>query len=130
MRIQNGDTTQVIYLACPYTHADPLVREKRFHQATLAAAHLIESGLIVYSPITMTHPIDVVLAGEGETLGSEYWVRFDEAFMEMCTRMLVLKLAGWEASNGIRREMEWFRRRGRPIEFLEWSAVEARRSPR
>jgi hypothetical protein len=56
---------KIIYLGSPYTHPDPKVREERFEKATRAAAHLVEKGHIVYSPITMTHPIDLVLAAEG-----------------------------------------------------------------
>ena len=94
-------------------------------RATMAAAHLVEQGLIVYSPITMTHPIDLVLAAEGETLGSEYWVQFDEAFMAFCSKIIILKLEGWDRSSGVRRETEWFECQGRPVEFLEWAEIDA-----
>jgi hypothetical protein len=67
----------------------------------------------------MTHPIDLVLAKVGETLGSDYWVRFDEAFMEFCSEMVVLRLAGWEQSSGIKREMTFFEHKGRPISFID-----------
>jgi hypothetical protein len=109
----------VIYLACPYTHPDPAVRRARFEIATAVAADLIRAGHIVYSPITMTHPIDLVLAGESNTLGSEYWVAFDEAFMEMCSEMVVIQLDGWQQSNGIRREMAYFTDRKKPIRYLD-----------
>lgn len=100
--------SEIIYLASPYTDIDPKVREHRFHCATMAAAHLVEQEFIVYSPITMTHPIDLILAAEGQTLGSDYWVRFDEAFLEVCSKIVILKLDGWDRSSGVRREMEWF----------------------
>ncbi len=118
-------TADIVYLGCPYTDRNREVREERFYRATVAAAHLIEQGLIVYSPITMTHPIDEVLAEDDAhgTLGSDYWVRFDEAFMEFCSRMIILKVDGWDRSRGIAREMDWFKRKGRPIEYLEWSEV-------
>jgi hypothetical protein len=109
----------VVYLACPYTHIDPAVRESRFRVATDVAADLIRSGRIVYSPIKMTHPIDVVLAGHGNTLGSDYWVEFDEAFMEMCSEIIVVKLEGWEQSSGIRREVEYFKARKKPIRYID-----------
>lgn len=117
--------SEIVYLACPYTDPEPDVREDRFRCANKAAAHLVEQGLIVYSPISMTHPIDLVLAAEGETKGPEYWVPFDEAFMTVCSRMIILKLDGWEKSIGVQRETEWFKRRGRPVEYLEWAEVEA-----
>lgn len=116
---------QITYLACPYTHPDLAVREARFRAANAAAAYLLERGTTVYSPISMTHPIDQVLARSGGTLGSAFWVQFDEAFMECCDRMVILKIAGWEESSGVKRETEWFTSRGRAIEFLEWQVVEA-----
>ena len=109
----------LIYLACPYTHPDPTVREFRFMEATRAAARLVAEGMVVYSPITMTHPIDVELAGRHATLGSDFWVRFDEAFMERCNKMIILKLDGWSESSGILRERRYFEREGKPVSFID-----------
>jgi hypothetical protein len=108
----------VIYLACPYTHPDPEIRRRRFEAATKAAAELIRQGNIVYSPITMTHPIDMELAGRANTLGSDYWVAFDEAFMEMCSEIVILQLDGWQESSGIARELDYFRSAGKPIRYM------------
>jgi len=110
---------KVIYLACPYTHPDPMVREARFELATAVAAALIREGNIVYSPITMTHPIDLVLAGRSGTLGSDYWVAFDEAFMAMCSEMVVIRAEGWRQSSGISREIAYFSDRKKPIRYID-----------
>ena len=48
-----------IYLAGPYSHKDPLIREQRFKMLNKYAAHLMRQGHIVYSPISMSHPIAV-----------------------------------------------------------------------
>src|SRR5262245_552387 len=103
---------KIIYLACPYTHPNHSIREQRFKEATKVAAALIQQGHIVFSPITMTHPIDCILAGRQATLGSDYWVEFDEAFMDVCSEMVILKIDGWNLSKGIRREIEYFRMQG------------------
>jgi hypothetical protein len=108
----------VIYLACPYTDPDPAVRQSRFEIATAVAADFIRQGRVVYSPITMTHPIDMVLAGAANTLGSDYWVAFDEAFMDMCSEMVVIQLDGWQQSNGIKREITYFKERRKPIRYI------------
>ena len=90
----------------------------RFHALTAAAAKLVEKNLVVYSPITMTHPIDLVLSPAGKTLGSSFWVEFDEAFMAACTAIYVLKLPDWRNSLGVAREIKFFRQRGiRPRYF-------------
>ncbi|WP_352651744.1 DUF1937 family protein [Mesorhizobium sp. M0659] len=108
----------IVYLACPYTDPDRQVRELRFRSATEAAAALISQGRIVFSPITMTHPIDVVLSKEAGTLGSDFWVSFDEAFMNACSEIVLLQIGGWRESKGIAREIDHFYRRQKPISIM------------
>ena len=118
---KNGSSAngrRIIYLACQYAHPDLSVRNERFRLATNTAAKIISQGYIVYSPITMTHPLDVVLAGHHNTLGSDYWVNFDEAFMDACSEMIVLQIEGWDESLGIKREIEYFKAQGKPIYYL------------
>ena len=102
----------ILYLAGPYTNGNAARRAARFNAVTTVAARLIEQKKIVFSPLTMTHPIDLVLAADGETLGSEYWVTFDEAFMSFCDEFAIVTLPGWEESTGVRRETAFFRARG------------------
>jgi hypothetical protein len=94
------------------------VRVARFEASAHAAAHLIHQGFFVYSPITMTHPIDLVMAEEGDTMGSEYWCDFDEAFMRVCSEMIILVIPGWEKSRGIRREADFFIAAGKPVRYM------------
>ena len=107
---QATNNVSITYLACPYTHPDFSVRESRFLAATKAAAHLIAQGRVVYSPITMTHPLDIELAEDNTTLGSDYWVAFDEAFMEFCFEMVILRIPGWS----------------RPVTFLDPDTISTR----
>ena len=102
----------IIYLACPYSKGSPETRLARFNAVTLVAAHLIEARRIVFSPITMTHPIDLVLSPEGATLGSAFWTDFDEQFMQACVEIYVLMLPGWKESSGVIREIAYFQQRG------------------
>lgn len=109
----------IVYLAGPYTHADPKVREARFRALTHAAAQLVAAGHIVYSPITHSHPIDLSLKSDGVThLESAFWVAYDEAFMQHCSMIVVLMLDGWSNSSGVRREIEYFTERQRPIVWM------------
>ena len=109
----------IVYLACPYSKGTLAAQLARYEAATHVAAKLIEQRLIVFSPITMTHPIDVILAKKGETLGSHYWVEFDIAFMEACSELMVLTLPGWNESSGVAREMKFFQDRGLAVQYLE-----------
>lgn len=115
----NPTKHELIYLACPYTHPSPAVRLDRFNKVTKAAAALIRQGRIVFSPITMTHPIDLEMAGADNTLGSDFWVSFDKAFMDRCDAFVLLPLEGWDESNGVRREIEFFRNAGKPLMVLD-----------
>jgi hypothetical protein len=119
----NTSNSAIIYLACPYTDKDPTVRLRRFELATAAAATLVRRGLVVFSPITMTHPMDVALSSDS-TLGSNFWVEFDEAFMDKCSEMIVLQIEGWEQSSGIKREIECFKNAGKPISFMQKSEID------
>ena len=102
----------IIYLAGPYSNGSASTRLARFHAMTHVAAKLVEQQKIVFSPLTMTHPIDLVLAEDGETLGSDYWVKFDEAFMSFCSEIYVVKLPQWELSSGVKREVDFFEKQG------------------
>jgi hypothetical protein len=108
----------IIYLACPYSHSSMDIRLQRFEASAHAAAHLIHEGKFVYSPITMTHPIDLVMAAEGDTMGSDYWCDFDEAFMSVCSEMIILMIPGWDQSRGIKREAEFFRAHAKPVRYM------------
>jgi hypothetical protein len=110
---------ELIYLACPYSDPSATVRLQRFEHATKAAAALIRQGRVVFSPITMTHPIDLEMAGSENTLGSDFWVTFDEIFMERCDVCVLLPLEGWQESRGVRREIEFFQAAGKPLMVLD-----------
>jgi len=86
---------------------------------------LIRSGYIVFSPLTMTHPIDVELAGSAGSLGSDFWVKFDEAFMPFCAEIVVLRVDGWDRSSGVFREIEYFKKQGKPIRYLDLEELPA-----
>ena len=102
----------MIYLACPYSHPDPAVREARFQAANMVAAKLMEAGEIVFSPLSMSHPIEGHMA---EIHDTEWWMRIDHAFMEHCDSCLVIDVPGWETSKGVGLEIEWFRACNRPV---------------
>lgn len=113
-----GMKRPIIYLACPYSHVDWQMRLDRFAASADAAAKLIRKGMVVYSPITMTHPIDLVLAENQSSMGSDYWCDFDESFMDVCTEMLILTLDGWRGSNGIKREIAYFETQRKKISLM------------
>ena len=108
----------MIYVAAPYSHPDAVVRSQRFRAANRYTARLIEAGEIVFSPLSMTHPIEQHMSAVHPT---SWWLTFDEAFMIHCDACHVLKLDGWQDSHGVAFEIRWFTDRGRPVTYVEFS---------
>jgi hypothetical protein len=94
--------TSLVYLASPYSHPDPRVREGRFQSVCQAAAHLMKEGIHVFSPIAHTHPISLAGKLPGDW---EYWRAYDEVVLSACGALVVLKLDKWEESKGIQGEV-------------------------
>lgn len=93
-----------IYLASPYSHPNPAVREMRYVEVCKAAAKLMKAGRIVFSPIAHSHPIEVI--GIGETESGEFWKKQDIPLLRHASELYVLCLDGWKDSAGLKWEME------------------------
>lgn len=109
----------MIYLASPYTHADPAVREERFRAVCRAAAELMRRGTLVLSPIAHSHPI----AGFGLPTNWEFWERMDREHLKRCDELVVLMMDGWKESRGIQAEIRIARELGKPVRYLDPAAV-------
>lgn len=115
----------IVYLACPYSHHRAGVREERYDLATKAAAYLALQGHVVYSPITMSHPMDKVMRHRGVFVEHGFWMNFDLPFMWACERLYVLQLPGWSTSKGVTHEIKSFTLRHKPIHYISPHVVEA-----
>lgn len=109
----------MIYLASPYTHPDPAVREVRFRAACRQAAEMFRCGIPVFSPIAYSHAI----AAHDLPLEWDFWARFDEAFLEVCSEVWVLTLDGWRESRGVQAEIELAHELGKPVVLVEPDAL-------
>jgi len=94
--------SSLVYLAAPYSHIDPHVRETRFLQINEAASHFMRWGFHVFSPISHGHPI--ALAG-GLPTDWEFWRAYSEEMIGACGVLLVLQLPGWDSSTGVAAEV-------------------------
>lgn len=107
-----------IYLACPYSHPDHTVRAKRAGMATYVAAHLIDSRLLVFSPLTHGHAICNFLAGDA--FSWEFWKAHCLSFLhKWADELYVLALPEWEQSVGVEAEISLARSMNLPVQFLE-----------
>jgi hypothetical protein len=104
------------YLACPYSSDDPDVRRERFEAVNVAAGHLMQSGKLVFSPISHTHPIAEAC---GLPLGWDFWQAYDRAFIEASQDLVVLLISGWRESKGVSGEIAIARELGIPVMYLE-----------
>jgi hypothetical protein len=111
----------MIYLASPYSHPNPAVREERFQAACRIAAMLVLAGQPVISPIVHSHR----LVEQGLPSDWSFWQRYDRELLARCDGVVVLTLAGWEESAGVREEIRIAGELNKPVRYLE----DARGSP-
>lgn len=114
----------LIYLATPYNHPDPTIREERFTLACLAAATLMRDGVYLFCPIAHTHPI--ALHGN-LPCGWDYWQEYDWLMLNSCDELWIVQMAGWDQSEGIKGEIELAMYLGKPIYYLDHASLERRR---
>jgi nucleoside 2-deoxyribosyltransferase len=104
----------MIYLASPFTHFDPAVRQWRFEAACRAAAALITQGKTVFSPIA--HSFGICAFGIPHDW--HFWQRHDRRYLDVCDEVVVLMLDGWRESVGVQAEIIAARELGKPVKFL------------
>ncbi|GIW90181.1 MAG: hypothetical protein KatS3mg109_0613 [Pirellulaceae bacterium] len=106
--------SDLVYLASPYSHADPQVRQARYQAACRAAAWLIGQGHLVFSPIAHSHGI----TQHGLPVDWDFWEEHDRRMLVACDRVVVLMLPGWRESLGVQAEVAIARELGKPLAYL------------
>ena len=109
--------SRLVYLASPYTHPDPWVRQERYEQALAAQTRLLDRGEFVFSPIVQTHYSDMKLR---QSKDHAFWMRLALEYLHRCDALLILTLEGWQWSKGVKAEMDAAKLAGLPVEFMEW----------
>lgn len=108
---------QRIYLAAPYSHPDPVVRQWRTELADKAAAYLMQANdQPVFSPLSHSHRVADHIDNH---LDHDFWLRQDLGWLEACDWMYVLMLPGWDQSDGVALELEWAKKWQITIRYLE-----------
>jgi nucleoside 2-deoxyribosyltransferase len=111
----------MIYLASPYSHPDPAVREQRFREACRAAAELLRDGHAVISPIAHSHP----LTQHGLPGDWEFWEHYDRELIARCDEVVVLMLDGWHESVGVQAEIRIAQQLGKRVRYWPMDGVKA-----
>lgn len=99
-----------------HTDPDPAIRRARFEAVTRAAGALMQRRLVMFSPITMGHPISEACADIPVEFA--YWETACLSYLEgWATRLVVLTLDGWRESRGVTAEIAAAAKAGLPVEY-------------
>lgn len=100
------------YLASPYTHPDPAIRDIRATLAYEIAGHLMAKGLYVFSPIHATHG-----ASKRHALPTDHvwWDDFNKSFIHPSAGLIVCTIGGWMESRGVIHEINYARSKDLPV---------------
>jgi len=90
----------MIYLASPYSHRHPVMREARFDAACRATAQLTLAGHPVFAPVVQGH----ALVPFGVPSNWTFWRPLAREYLARCDEVLVLQLDGWRESEGMQAE--------------------------
>lgn len=97
----------LIYLASPYSHNDPDIRQQRYEKVLqITAKMILKWGLIVYSPIVHNHHVALLHENRNEHVAFEFWEKFDTKMISRCDELWVYTIEGWNTSIGVNKEMK------------------------
>ena len=108
------------YLASPYSRY-PAGLDAAYTDVARLAGRLMALGYHVFSPIAHCHT-----AGRLEQLPPthEFWLALDFKFIDRTDALLVAMLPGWDVSDGVTAEIDYARRTGKPVYFLNPETLE------
>jgi nucleoside 2-deoxyribosyltransferase len=121
------DRPKRVYLACPYSIngvSSNEVKQHNFEVASKIAAKLMQEGLVVFSPISHSHPIQV--HGDMPTNDLSFWMTQDLPFVEFCDVLAVIQLPGWDVSPGVKNELMYAKQLQKEIYYITYDFDEVK----
>lgn len=109
------------YLASPYTARNPdgspnlELEHHRFELAMDCVCWLLSHRGTVYSPIIHFHPIATT---HNLPTDIQFWRNHNLNMLLEARELLVLQIAGWDSSSGVRWEIEHARGNNTPMHYL------------
>jgi nucleoside 2-deoxyribosyltransferase len=104
------------YLASPYSHVSPVVRQLRYEIVNAFAAHLIQQGYHVLEPIVSCHNKALLYR---LPIGYDYWRQRDRKLIDRSDGVIVVTMPGWKTSQGVQDEITYASRTKKPVYFLD-----------
>lgn len=113
-----------VYVAGPYSYKGPYketIMQKRYEALTNYSAWLINSGeYVVFSPITHSRPL---ITSSNHISAANYtwdfWKKQDLWFLSRCDEIHILMLEGWEESVGVTAEIEFAKKNGKSMRYVD-----------
>ena len=113
--IENIDKTKVYYLASPYSHPNPFVKNFRHLLVQYIGAILAQQGIHTIDPIDSCHN----KSGFYDLpTGYEFWKERDRKAVEMCDGLIVCTMKGWDRSIGLQDELKLAKELGKPVYYV------------
>ncbi|NJL70371.1 MAG: DUF1937 family protein [Candidatus Competibacteraceae bacterium] len=104
----------MIYIASPYSSPDRGIQEARFEAAEYFTAYWLQRGRMVFSPIVYCHRMAAI---HHLPTDFTFWRNFNEAMLDRALELWVLKLDGWQVSDGVSSEMKMALARHLPLSY-------------
>lgn len=103
------------YLATPFSRVP---NQRWAHQeACRIAGQLMRSGLHVFCPIA--HSMEVCRYGGIDMLDEQFWRQQNDVVLPKCDVLVVAHMKGWDASDGVAHEIDYFTKARKPIWDLD-----------
>lgn len=104
-----------VYIASPYTHKDPLVRETRYLKVMEVLVAFGRCDIMAYSPIVHWHEV-------AKTFGlapDEAWLyKHGLVMLRQSSSISVLMLEGWAKSTGVKLEIAEAIQLGKTLNYI------------
>lgn len=109
----------MIYLAQPYSHPDPLVRQRRYNAGLEIAAHYTKLEFLIYSPIVHYHEMANRYRMPTDF---SFWRELNFGVLERCDEIWILPIKGWDESLGLAAERKFAAKNHKQITILHEDA--------
>ena len=91
-----------VYLASPYSHPSPFVREWRYLAAMRHVLSFLQRGEWIYSPIVHCHELAKIVVMPKD---AHFWRDYNFAMLRQASKIVALMLPGYIESVGVKEEL-------------------------
>lgn len=109
---------ELVYVATPFSDPDPIIRQNRYLDTYWFIREQTRKypSNLYYSPIYYYYRIAQSIGARDD---ADFWWGHNKLMLDAASRMLVVKMAGWEKSKGVKAEIEYMTKLKKPIKYVE-----------